>query len=143
MYMSTLSLSSDIPEEGIRSHYRWLFLGIELRTFGRVGSAFNCCTISPAPLPLRLSFSYCFVLAFLLKMIGYKCVCLFLSSLFFFTDLCVSMTELCCFDYYSFVVYFDISFYYIYLYVCMCTHMLMHMQLGYSHVMPRTGSNPS
>jgi hypothetical protein len=24
MYMSTLSLSSDTPEEGIRSHYRWL-----------------------------------------------------------------------------------------------------------------------
>jgi hypothetical protein len=23
MYMSTLSLSSDTPEEGIRSHYRW------------------------------------------------------------------------------------------------------------------------
>jgi hypothetical protein len=24
MYVSTLSLSSDTPEEGIRSHYRWL-----------------------------------------------------------------------------------------------------------------------
>jgi hypothetical protein len=24
MYMSTLSLSSDTPEEGTRSHYRWL-----------------------------------------------------------------------------------------------------------------------
>jgi hypothetical protein len=24
MHMSTLSLSSDTPEEGIRSHYRWL-----------------------------------------------------------------------------------------------------------------------
>jgi hypothetical protein len=24
MYMSALSLSSDTPEEGIRSHYRWL-----------------------------------------------------------------------------------------------------------------------
>jgi hypothetical protein len=24
MYMSTFSLSSDAPEEGIRSHYRWL-----------------------------------------------------------------------------------------------------------------------
>ena len=32
--MSTLSLSSDTPEEGIRSFHRWL-LRIELRTFGR------------------------------------------------------------------------------------------------------------
>jgi hypothetical protein len=24
MYLSTLSLSSDTPEEGIRSHYRWV-----------------------------------------------------------------------------------------------------------------------
>ena len=36
MYMSTLLLSSDTPEEGVRSHYRWLgatmwLLGIELR----------------------------------------------------------------------------------------------------------------
>jgi hypothetical protein len=40
MYVITLSLSSDTPEEGIRSHYRWLkatmwLLGIELRTSGR------------------------------------------------------------------------------------------------------------
>jgi hypothetical protein len=40
MYVSTLSLSSDTTEEGIRSHYRWLWatmwlLGIELRTSGR------------------------------------------------------------------------------------------------------------
>jgi hypothetical protein len=40
MYMSILSLSSDTPEEGIRSHYRWLWatmglLGIELRSSGR------------------------------------------------------------------------------------------------------------
>jgi hypothetical protein len=39
-YMSTLSLSSDTPEEGIGSHYRWLWvimwlLGLELRTPGR------------------------------------------------------------------------------------------------------------
>jgi hypothetical protein len=27
MYMSTLYLSSDTPEEGIRSHYRWLQTG--------------------------------------------------------------------------------------------------------------------
>jgi hypothetical protein len=42
-YMSTLYLSSDTPEEGIRSHYRWLWatmwlLGIELRTSGRAAS---------------------------------------------------------------------------------------------------------
>jgi hypothetical protein len=35
MYVSTLYLPSDSPEEGIRSHYRWLWatmwlLGIEL-----------------------------------------------------------------------------------------------------------------
>lgn len=46
MYMSTLWLSSDTPEEGVRSHYRWLcatmwLLGIELRTSGRAVSALN------------------------------------------------------------------------------------------------------
>ena len=44
--MSTLSLPSDTPEEGIDSHYRWLWatvwlLGIELRTSGRAVSALN------------------------------------------------------------------------------------------------------
>jgi hypothetical protein len=47
MYMSTLSLYSDTSEEGIKSHYRWLWatmwvLGIELRTSGRAVSALNC-----------------------------------------------------------------------------------------------------
>jgi hypothetical protein len=46
MYVSTLQLSSDIPEGGIRPHYRWLLgimwlLGIELRTSGRAVSAVN------------------------------------------------------------------------------------------------------
>jgi hypothetical protein len=46
MYLSTLSLSSDTPEEGIRPHYRWLWatmwlLGFELRTSGRAVSALN------------------------------------------------------------------------------------------------------
>ena len=41
IYMSTLSLSSDTPEEHIRSHYRWLWvimwlLRIELRISGTV-----------------------------------------------------------------------------------------------------------
>ena len=54
IYMSILSLSSDTPEEGIWSHYRWLWasmwlLGIELRTSGRAVSASNCWAISPAP----------------------------------------------------------------------------------------------
>jgi hypothetical protein len=42
--ISSLQLSSDTPEEGVRSHYRWLWLlGFELRTFGRaVHSALNC-----------------------------------------------------------------------------------------------------
>jgi hypothetical protein len=44
--MSTLLLPLDTPEEGIRSHYRWLcatvwLLGIELRTFGRAVSVLN------------------------------------------------------------------------------------------------------
>ena len=35
-YVSTLSPSSDTPEEGTRSHYRWLWVpGIELRTSER------------------------------------------------------------------------------------------------------------
>jgi hypothetical protein len=54
--VSTLQLSSDSPEGGIRSHYRWLWatmwlLGFELRTSRRaVGvGALNCWAISPAP----------------------------------------------------------------------------------------------
>jgi hypothetical protein len=54
VYMSTLSLSSDTPEEGIRSHYRWLWatmwvLGIEMRSSGRTVSALKHWAISPAP----------------------------------------------------------------------------------------------
>jgi hypothetical protein len=54
MYMCILSISSDTPEEGIRSHYGWLWanmwlLGIELRTSGREVSALNRWGISPAP----------------------------------------------------------------------------------------------
>ena len=53
MYVSTLSLSSDTVEEGIGSHYRWLWatmwlLGVELRTSGRAVSALNHWAISPA-----------------------------------------------------------------------------------------------
>jgi hypothetical protein len=46
MYMSTPLLSSDTPEEGIRSHYKWLratvwLLGFELRTSRKaVGALF-------------------------------------------------------------------------------------------------------
>jgi hypothetical protein len=43
----------DTPEEGTRSHYRWLWatmwlLGTELRTSGRAVSALNLWAISPA-----------------------------------------------------------------------------------------------
>jgi hypothetical protein len=43
----SMLLSSDTPEEGIGSHYRWLratmwLLGIELRTSGGAVSALNC-----------------------------------------------------------------------------------------------------
>jgi hypothetical protein len=49
-----LLLFSDAPEEGIRSHYGWLWatmwlLGFELRTFRRAVSALNHWAISPAP----------------------------------------------------------------------------------------------
>ena len=42
------------PEEGVRSHYGWLWatmwlLGFELRTFGRAVSALTLWAISPAP----------------------------------------------------------------------------------------------
>jgi hypothetical protein len=47
-YVSTLSLSSDTPEKGIRSHYHQM-VGIELRTSGRSVSVLSCWAISPAP----------------------------------------------------------------------------------------------
>jgi hypothetical protein len=54
-YMSTLWLSLDTPEGGIRSHYRWLWatmwvLGIELTTSGRAVPAYNHWAVSPAPI---------------------------------------------------------------------------------------------
>ena len=56
MYVSTLSLSSDTSEEGMRFHYRWLWttmwlLGFELRTSERAVCALNCWAISPAHSP--------------------------------------------------------------------------------------------
>ena len=53
-YTSALSLSSDTPEEGIGSQYRWLWatmwlLGFELRTYRRAVSALTHWAISPAP----------------------------------------------------------------------------------------------
>ena len=47
-------MSSDTPEEGVISHYRWLWatmwlLEFELRTSGRAVSALNRWAISPAP----------------------------------------------------------------------------------------------
>jgi hypothetical protein len=46
-------MSSDTLEEGVKSHYGWLWatmwlLGFELRTFGRAASALNHRAISPA-----------------------------------------------------------------------------------------------
>jgi hypothetical protein len=63
MYVSTLLLSSDTPEEGIESHYRWLWatmwlLGIELRTFVRAASALNYWAISAALISLY-KLEYC------------------------------------------------------------------------------------
>ena len=53
MYISSLYLPSGAPEEGIWSHYRWLWvtmwlLAIELRTSGRTVSVPNCWAISSA-----------------------------------------------------------------------------------------------
>jgi hypothetical protein len=51
IYVSTLSFSSDTPDEGIQSCYRWLWatmwlLGIELRTSGRaVGGLSSLCFV--------------------------------------------------------------------------------------------------
>jgi hypothetical protein len=55
LYISTLYLSSDTPEEGVRSHYGWLWatmwlLGFEFRTFGRAVSALTHWVISPVPI---------------------------------------------------------------------------------------------
>jgi hypothetical protein len=60
IYMSTLLLSSDTLEEGIRTHYRWLWatmwlLGIELRTSGRAVIALHLWAISPAPFPFTFN----------------------------------------------------------------------------------------
>jgi hypothetical protein len=53
MYVSTLLLSLDTPEESIRSHFRWLWdtmwlLGFELRTSGTAVNALNPWVISLA-----------------------------------------------------------------------------------------------
>ena len=53
-------MSSDTPEEGIRSYYRWLWattwlLGFELRTSGRTVNALTHWAISPAPKFLLLN----------------------------------------------------------------------------------------
>jgi hypothetical protein len=53
IYLSTLPLSSDTPEECIRSHYRWLWATMVAGNWtqdlsGRAVSALNCWAISPA-----------------------------------------------------------------------------------------------
>jgi hypothetical protein len=66
LYVSTLSLSLDTSEEGIRSHYIWLWatmqlLGLELRTSGRAISVLNRCAIFPAcSWFFKWSFYFCF-----------------------------------------------------------------------------------
>jgi hypothetical protein len=71
-------LFSDTPEEGVWSHYRWLWttmwlLGIELRTSRRAVSTLNRWAISPAP---KLYF-YC---KWLLEMASGLGMCLLLPS---------------------------------------------------------------
>ena len=63
IYMSTPLLSSDPPEEGIKSDYRWLWatmwlLKIELRISGRTISALNRWAISPAPTVCVLNYYF-------------------------------------------------------------------------------------
>jgi len=62
MYECSICMYTCVPEEGIRSHYRWLWatmwlLGIELRTSVRAASSLNRWAISPAPSPNLLFFS--------------------------------------------------------------------------------------
>ena len=81
MFVSTILLPSDTPEEGIGSHYRWLWattwlLGIELRTFGRAVSALNCWTDSPV---LSLV-SYFYICLFKIHCVC-VCVCVGLKNL--------------------------------------------------------------
>jgi hypothetical protein len=61
MFECSICMYTFIPEEGTRSHYRWLWadmwlLEIELRPSGRAASALNCRAISPAPLMSSLSY---------------------------------------------------------------------------------------
>ena len=73
MYMSTPFLSSDELEEGIRSHYRWLWatiLGIELRTSERAVSTLNRWAISPAPSLFFVLFCFYFCFWFGLVWFG-------------------------------------------------------------------------
>ena len=71
-------LTRFIPQDGTRSHYRWLwatmwFLGIELRYFGRAGSTHKCWAITVA----------CILLYHLItKNLGNLCVFFFLWDVF-------------------------------------------------------------
>jgi hypothetical protein len=75
-------VSSDTPEEGIRSHHKWLWatvwlLGTALRTSGRAASALNHWAISPAcgsnfgP-SLKHAISVLFIWFLLIETLGYS-----------------------------------------------------------------------
>ena len=54
IYLLCIQCFARIPEEGTRSHYRWLWanmwlLGIELRSSGRAARLLNYWAVSPAP----------------------------------------------------------------------------------------------
>ena len=75
LYVSTLSLSSDTPEESVRSRYGWLWaimwlLGFELRTFRRTVGALNHWAISPAPFLLFIVEVWGFSLGLCACMLG-------------------------------------------------------------------------
>jgi len=83
MFMSTLSLSSDTPEKGIRSHYRWLWatmwlLGIELRTSGRAVSDLPHWAISPVLYSNSLKKNFFFLVWSFYFLFCSLCVCLWL-----------------------------------------------------------------
>jgi len=79
MCMTILSLASDTKEEGIRSHYKWLWstmwlLGINLRTSGRAVSTINLWAIS-------LAQHFLFVCLFIYLFINFNLVFLLVHPL--------------------------------------------------------------
>ena len=85
VYMHTLWVSADKPEESIRSHYRWLWatmwlLETELRTSGRTVNVLNCWAISPCPDIGFFLFLSILLKIFYLSLALYICGCVHMSA---------------------------------------------------------------